>query len=132
MEKFLKIISKNLNRNLRIYFASSAAYGITKNLKINEKSKCKPLSPYGSSKLLGEKLLDKFSNKRVKYIAFRFFNVAGADYKIKHGPENKNYKHLLNKIKDVKKEFVINGNNYKTKDGTCVRDFVHIKDVVKF
>ena len=56
MEKFLKIISKNLNRNLRIYFASSAAvYGITKNLKINEKSKCKPLSPYGSSKLLGEK-----------------------------------------------------------------------------
>ena len=131
MEKFLKLIELKTDQKINIYFASSAAvYGATSKKKIKENQKCKPLSPYGYSKLLGEKLLNKFSKKNINYISFRFFNVAGADYKINHGPENKNYKHLLNKIKTVKKNFVINGNNYRTKDGTCVRDFVHIKDVV--
>lgn len=131
MEKFLKLITSRIVQKINIFFASSAAvYGATSMKKIKETQKCKPLSPYGYSKLMGEKLLYKFSKKNISYISFRFFNVAGADHKINHGPENKNYKHLLNKIKNVKNNFVINGKNYHTKDGTCVRDFVHIKDVV--
>ncbi len=131
MERFLKLITSKIDQKINIYFASSAAvYGATSIKKIKETQKCKPISPYGYSKLLGEKLLHKFSKKNISYISFRFFNVAGADHKINHGPENKNYKHLLNKIQNVKNNFVINGKNYNTKDGTCVRDFVHIKDVV--
>lgn len=131
MERFLKLITSKMDQRINIYFASSAAvYGSPCIKKIKETQKCKPLSPYGYSKLLGEKLLQKFSKKNISYISFRFFNVAGADNKFNHGPENKNYKHLLNKIKNVKNNFVINGKNYHTKDGTCVRDFVHIKDVV--
>ena len=131
LKRFLKLITSKINHKINIYFASSAAvYGVTSGKKIKETRICNPVSPYGYSKLLGEQLLQKFSKKKISYISYRFFNVAGADHKINHGPENNNYKHLLNKLKLVKKNFLINGNDYKTKDKTCVRDFVHIKDVV--
>lgn len=131
LDKFLRLLKLHNNKKIRFYFASSAAvYGLSKKIKINEDDKCKPVSPYGKSKLLGEKLIIKYASKNLQYIIFRFFNVAGADHKLNHGPENRNYKHLLNKIKDVSEKFIINGSNYKTRDKTCVRDFVHIKDLV--
>ena len=84
------------------------------------------MSPYGLSKLQGEKLLSYFSKKyHFNSYNLRFFNIAGADVKIGCGPFNNSYKHIFNILLRSKK-FFINGSNYNTKDGTCVRDYVNV------
>ena len=114
----------------KIIFASSAAvYGNSQRNKISEKYRTSPLSPYGSSKLQGEELLNYFSKKyQFNSYSLRFFNIAGANSRIGCGPFNKSYKHIFN-ILLKSNEFFINGKNYNTKDGTCVRDYVNVSDV---
>ncbi len=114
----------------KIIFASSAAvYGNIAKKKINESSKTFPLSPYGLSKLQGEKLINYFSKKYFfSSYNLRFFNIAGAKVSIGCGPFNNSYKHIFN-ILLKNNRFSINGNNYKTNDGTCVRDYVNVSDV---
>lgn len=129
--KSKKLLSYSLNFVKIFNFASSAAvYGVKKNLCVKENYKTKPLTAYGKSKLFFEKELIK-NKYKIKYNIFRFFNVAGADQENNFGPVNKNYKHLLNKLINAPRSFVINGNDYKTNDGTCVRDYIHIKDLIK-
>ena len=127
LEKFFVNI-KNSNIEKFIFASSAAVYGNASKKKIDEKFKTNPISPYGLTKLQGEKIVSFFSEKyNFSSYKVRFFNIAGANFKIGCGPFNHSYKHIFNTLLRTKK-FYINGKNYDTLDGTCIRDFVNVSD----
>ena len=119
----------------KIIFSSTASvYGKTKKLEVREKDKLSPINPYAKSKLRFENYLIKEKKKgRLNYIILRYFNVAGADLDLRSGLISKNSTHLIKVACEVavgkKKQLIINGNNYNTKDGTAVRDYIHVSDL---
>lgn len=120
----------------RIIFASTAAvYGAEQVAGFTEESPCLPTNPYGSSKLLAEQGLRYFSDYTgLTTTVLRFFNVAGthAGWGIKDTHERA---HLVPVVLDVAKGkeplLVVNGEDYETTDGTCVRDYVHVYDIAR-
>ena len=127
-------ISCNL-KNI-IFSSTAAVYGNPKKNKVDEKDKLKPLNPYAKSKLMIEKLIiDRAKKRSLKYIILRYFNVAGAEKKMRTGLISKFSTHLIKIISEVatkkRKKLIINGNNYSTKDGTPVRDYIHISDLAE-
>ncbi len=125
------------NNLKKIIFSSTASvYGNPKGKKVSEKNKLKPMNPYAKSKLKLEKFIIKNSKKnKIKYIILRYFNVAGADYKKRTGMIAKASTNLIKVICEVatgkRKKFIINGNNFNTKDGTTIRDFIHVSDLAQ-
>ena len=118
--------------NKIIYSSTAAVYG-NKNKRVSEKDKLSPMSPYPLSKLFLEKYLDK-NKRKISCIILRYFNVAGADQNLRCGFNiNKGYNLILNLCRSVyqKKKLIINGNNYKTKDGTTIRDYIHVNDLAE-
>ncbi|MDR0674749.1 MAG: UDP-glucose 4-epimerase GalE [Mycoplasmataceae bacterium] len=115
----------------KIIFSSSAAvYGNSKQNFIQEKTPKKPCNPYGKTKLLAEKLIEQAG---INYVILRFFNVSGASNSLKFGMMKKTPTLLIpaiNRLISENKKPIIYGNQYDTKDGTCVRDYVHIEDIV--
>ena len=131
---FKTCIKHNLNR---IIFSSSASiYRNTNNQKqVNEDDKKNPNNPYSKSKMDIENHLLTLSNeKKIKTIILRYFNVAGADHKKRSGLINGSDS-LIKSICEVangkKDKLIINGNDYNTKDGTTVRDFIHVSDLAE-
>lgn len=118
-----------------IIFSSSAAVYNDKQKKFLENGYLKPKTPYGHSKLVVEKKLKELSKlKIINFISLRYFNAAGADKTLKIGEKHKNETHLIPLAIESsykKKIFSINGGNYKTKDGSAVRDYVHVNDIAK-
>lgn len=119
----------------RLVFSSTAAcYGEPETTPILEDAKLKPTNPYGESKLLVEHML-RWLNlaHNFKYAALRYFNVAGAieGYGEAHEPES----HLIPLILDValgkRADIKVFGRDYPTKDGTCVRDYIHVRDLAE-
>ena len=114
-----------------IFSSTAAVYGNSKTGYCSENSQLKPLSMYASSKLKVENFLKK--NKNIKYVILRYFNVAGADQKLRSGLiSKKKSTHLIKKLCEnfiKKKKMIINGNDYPTKDGTPVRDYIHVSDL---
>src|SRR5580698_5396562 len=119
----------------RLVFSSTAAcYGEPESTPILEDAKLQPTNPYGESKLLVEQML-KWMNisHGFKYASLRYFNVAGAieGYGEAHEPES----HLIPLILDValgrRANIKIFGRDYPTKDGTCVRDYIHVRDLAE-
>ena len=127
----LKVMEKN-NVN-KIIFSSSAAVYQIKNKKNFEKDALKPSSPYGFTKLTVENLINDYSkNKKLKYIFLRFFNAAGADRMLEIGERHKDETHLIPLAIDAAykgKTLKIFGINYKTKDGSAIRDYIHVSDL---
>ena len=127
----LKVMEKN-NVN-KIIFSSSAAVYQVKNKNNYEKDALKPSSPYGFTKLTVESLINDYSeNKKLKYIFLRFFNAAGADIMLDIGERHKEETHLIPLAIDAAykgKILKIFGNDYKTKDGSAVRDYIHVSDL---
>ena len=125
-------IAKHYNIN-NIIFASTAAVYADQLKFLTERSIVKPNNIYGKTKLTCENLIKKeFSKKNKSYIIFRFFNVCGSYFDKRvgelHNPETHLIPILVNKaLKN--KNFKVYGNNYKTKDGTCIRDYIHVKDL---
>lgn len=116
-----------------IVFASSASvYGCPGIDSIVEETPLTPTSPYGHSKLIIEQMLPAFSKAHgFKTISLRLFNVAGADSLGRTGPRPGN-KSLIPSIMESilnKQVLNINGNDYPTYDGTCIRDYIHVEDV---
>lgn len=119
----------------KIVFSSSAAtYGEPKKVPIMEDDETKPTNPYGESKLTMEKMMKWVSQlHNVRYTSLRYFNVAGAaeDGHIgeAHSPES----HLVPIILQVplkqRDAITVYGEDYPTKDGTCIRDYVHVVDL---
>jgi len=120
----------------KLIFSSSAAiYGYPKNIPIDEDHKLNPTNPYGLTKLLNEKFFKKIAtkNKKWKIIALRYFNPLGADKSGLIGDNPANPTNIMPALHNAyfkKKKFYIFGDTYNTKDGTCIRDYIHINDVV--
>ena len=132
---FLNTCFEN-NLNKVIFSSTASVYGNSNNKKVSENSKLKPINPYAKSKLKIENFLIRNSNlKKFKYIILRYFNVAGADKKLRTGLISKSSTNLIKVICEVaigkRKKFQINGNNYNTKDGTPIRDFIHVTDLAE-
>ena len=119
----------------RIIFSSSAAvYGEPVMNPCHEVDPCEPVSPYGESKRMVEQILASYHRAYgLDYVAFRYFNACGADPQGRHGQEpgaTHIIARVLESIRDGK-EFVLNGIDYPTPDGTCVRDYVHVADIAR-
>ena len=122
------------NLNKVIFSSSAAVYGSPKKDKIIESDELNPLSPYADSKLMLENyLIDQSKNVNVKYIILRYFNVAGADQKMRTGLISKFSTHLIKVASEVatkkRNKLVINGDDYNTPDGTPIRDYIHVSDL---
>lgn len=117
----------------KIIFSSSAAvYGEPKHVPCMESDVPDPVSPYGESKLMIEMMLKSYSRSYgLNWAAFRYFNVCGADPECRHGQRD-SATHIMARVLECirdDKEFVLNGNDYDTDDGTCIRDYIHVADV---
>jgi UDP-glucose 4-epimerase len=122
---------KNKKIKYLVFSSSCSVYGQSNSkLKFTEKSKLEPKSFYGLSKKFSEELI--FFNSNIKSIILRYFNAAGADKNLcigeKHFPETHLIPSILNSILN-KNFFYVYGKNYLTKDGSCVRDYVHVTDI---
>jgi len=117
-------------------FSSTAAIYKEGQYKVSEKSKIKPKSIYGKTKIKAENLIKNFSKKnKINYGILRYFNIAGSSPSGKIGLINKNSDHLFKnysiEILKKKPKLKIYGTNYKTKDGSCIRDFIHVSDIAE-
>ena len=132
-KSFLNTCIKN-NLNKIIFSSTASVYGESNNKKVSEKDKLNPLNPYAKSKLKLEKfIIDKSNQENINYIILRYFNVAGADEKLRCGLISKYPSHLIKIACEVavgkREKIIINGNDYDTFDGTTVRDFIHVSDL---
>jgi UDP-glucose 4-epimerase len=118
-----------------IFSSTAAIFGEAKYLPIDEEHPQDPINPYGKSKLMVEEFLAKTAknNPHFKYVCLRYFNACGADYKNglgeNHNPETHLIPLLIKFVLGKRDEFFVNGNDYKTKDGTCIRDYIHVLDI---
>lgn len=120
----------------RIIFSSTAAtYGVPEKSPIEENDRQAPINPYGESKLMMEKII-RWADQAygIKFVALRYFNVAGAypDGSIgeDHGPETHLTPIILQVAAGQRDQLKIFGDDYNTPDGTNVRDYVHVLDLV--
>ena len=139
--KFYKnnyLATKNLIENMinfeikNLIFASTASvYGNPKKIPITEKSPLKPISFYGKSKLDAERLILKKSKYKFKSIILRFFNASGANTQFKLGEDKTPPEHLIPIIlkNHFSKKKIYIYKNFKTKDGSGIRDFIHVNDI---
>lgn len=117
----------------RFIFSSSAAtYGTPVMTPCQEVDPTEPISPYGESKLMIEWMLKAYNRAYdFDFVALRYFNACGADPQARHGQEP-GATHIIARVLENFKEgkdFVCNGNDYETPDGTCIRDYVHVADI---
>ena len=132
----LDYIVENKFTNIRIIFSSSAAtYGNPIMTPCQEVDPCEPISPYGESKLMIEWLLKSYRIAYgIDFVAFRYFNACGADSQIRHGQEP-GATHIiacvLEALKSESGNFILNGNEFETDDGTCIRDYIHVEDLAE-
>ena len=119
----------------RLVFSSTAAcYGEPKRTPIEEDDALQPTNAYGESKLLSEYMMRWFSTQMgLRYAALRYFNVAGAiaGYGENHEPESHLIPLILDAALGLRESIRIFGQDYPTKDGTCVRDYVHVRDLAE-
>ena len=116
----------------KIVFSSSAAvYGHPEETPIREHFETVPINPYGHTKLFFEQVLGDMSKQGLQSISLRYFNAAGADHGIgeHHDPETHIIPLILQTALKQREKFYLFGTDYKTKDGSCVRDYVHVTDL---
>jgi len=120
----------------RLVFSSTAAtYGMPSVEFITEETETKPINPYGASKLMVERILEDFSLAHgLSSIRLRYFNVAGAlksgEIGEKHDPETHLVPLVLKTALGQRESVTIFGEDYETPDGTCIRDYIHVEDLI--
>ena len=119
-----------------IFSSTAAVYGNPKENPVTETAAPMPMSPYGSSKLMTEIMLaDAAIAYDFRYVALRYFNVAGADPEGRSGQSTPKATHLIKVACETalgkRPQMEVFGTDYPTHDGTCVRDYIHVKDLAR-
>ncbi len=121
--------------NRFIFSSTAAVYGIPEAVPVTEDALLIPINPYGASKMMVELALRDVSlSSDFRYVALRYFNVAGADPASRIGQRYKEATHLitvsLRTALGLREQLNIFGTDYDTPDGTCIRDYIHVDDLV--
>ena len=118
-----------------IFSSTAAVYGMPERVPVAETAPLRPISPYGASKMMTEQMLaDAAVAYPLRYCALRYFNVAGADPAGRSGQASRQATHLIKVACEVvtgrRRHLDVFGTDYPTRDGTCVRDYIHVGDLV--
>jgi UDP-glucose 4-epimerase len=119
-----------------IFSSTAAVYGNPEAVPVRESAATNPISPYGTSKLMSEIILHDVSRAHgLRFVALRYFNVAGADPKGRTGQSTPQATHLIKVAAETvlgrREKMSVFGTDYPTPDGTCVRDYIHVTDLVR-
>lgn len=119
-----------------ILSSTAAVYGNPTKVPITEDQELKPINPYGHSKFITEKALEREANKGdFNYVSLRYFNAAGCDFDTEIGELHDPETHLIPLVLDAaigKRDSIsIFGDDYNTPDGTCIRDYIHVNDLAQ-
>ncbi len=130
----LEIVRKAMPKTKFVYSSSAATYGEPVMLPIHEVDPAEPVSPYGQSKLMVDMMLASYHRAYgINYVSFRYFNACGADAQARHG-QAPGATHIIARVLEAIRddaEFTLNGVDFPTPDGTCVRDYVHVDDIAR-
>lgn len=134
----INLLEAMVNNGVKnIVFSSTAAvYGEPNEIPIKENNKTEPTSTYGESKLFFEKALKRYDEiYGLKYASLRYFNAAGADPEGKigeaHDPETHLIPIVLETALGIREKIYIFGDDYPTRDGSCIRDYIHVNDLAE-
>lgn len=138
LESLLSVIQVANEKKAKSFIFSSSAtvYGDTKESCVTEETRLgKPLNPYGHTKILGEKILQS-GKQEFKTILLRYFNPVGAHESAKigelpNGVPNNLVPYITQTATGKREQLTVFGNDYNTKDGTCIRDFIHVVDLAE-
>jgi UDP-glucose 4-epimerase len=119
-----------------IFSSTAAVYGNPARVPVTEDDLTAPMSPYGSSKLMTEIMLrDAGAAHGLAHVILRYFNVAGADPELRTGQSTRGATHLIKVAVETalgrREKIDVFGTDYPTPDGTCVRDYIHVSDLVQ-
>ena len=117
-----------------IFSSTCATYGIPEKLPITEDMPQNPINPYGATKLMVERIFKDYSTAYgLKYVALRYFNAAGADPDCEIGENHNPETHIIPLVLDAaygkRPDIKVFGSDYPTRDGTCIRDYIHVTDL---
>ncbi|AZO94409.1 UDP-glucose 4-epimerase GalE [Halocella sp. SP3-1] len=147
MEKPGKYFQNNLSNGLNllevmvsnnvaylVFSSTAAVYGEPQEVPITEDHPTNPASTYGDSKLFFEKILERYQQIHgLKYVSLRYFNAAGADHSGEigeaHSPETHLIPIVLQKALGIRDKLYIFGDDYPSRDGSCIRDYIHVEDL---
>ena len=138
VSKVLELLDAMVESNVKYFvFSSTAAtFGEPQSEKINEEHPQNPINPYGRTKLMVEEILEDYEKAYgLKSVVLRYFNASGSDENgiigESHNPETHLIPLILQAASGKRKSIKVYGTDYNTKDGTCIRDFVHVYDLAK-
>ncbi len=119
-----------------VFSSTAAVYGQPEAELIDESTPLRPINPYGASKMMAERaLVDTAQAHGLRYGILRYFNVAGADPRLRVGEATPDNSHLVKAACEtligLRPAMRVNGIDYPTPDGTCVRDYVHVDDLAR-
>jgi UDP-glucose 4-epimerase len=119
-----------------IFSSTAAVYGNPAQVPVREDAPTVPVSPYGTSKLMSEIMLHDASRAHgLRFVALRYFNVAGADPRGRTGQATPQATHLIKvaceAVLGKREKLQVFGTDYPTPDGTCIRDYIHVSDLVR-
>lgn len=117
-----------------VFSSTAAVYGQNETFVVDESVQLKPISPYGESKRMAEKMIeDSCRANSIRFACLRYFNVAGVHPRLRSGPRSDESSHLIRRACWAAlgrlPSLDVFGNDYETPDGTCVRDFIHVADL---
>jgi len=132
--KLLDIVKNSMPRCRFVFSSSAATYGEPIMNPIHEVDPKEPVSPYGESKLMIDMMLESYHKAYgLDYVSFRYFNACGADPQSRHGQES-GATHIIARVLESIRDdvgFTLNGIDFPTNDGSCVRDYVHVEDIAR-
>jgi len=119
-----------------VFSSTAAVYGMPDEKVLTEEMPLAPINPYGASKMMSEQMIRDLSHaSSLKHVILRYFNVAGADLQSRLGQATPEATHLIKVacecVNGARPGMKIFGTDYETRDGTCIRDYIHVDDLAK-
>jgi UDP-glucose 4-epimerase len=132
--QFVRRLAQHGVKNL-VFSSTAAVYGNSDKNPVDEAALLAPINPYGASKMMSERIIQDIAQATgINYVILRYFNVAGAHDNGKIGQATPQATHLIKAAAEAaagKRKFIeIFGDDYNTPDGTCVRDYIHVCDLI--